>query len=123
MSILTDGGGHIGVNVLVAHEKPLSYNLQIGIDAIQALGGVTITLARDGKLGEGKEACLALCIDELDFDASFDHNERIWTTRWKWTLNNAPTLLCNLVAECKIPNNIRGTANVDYEWLIPYPKE
>ena len=84
-------------------------------------GGVTITLAGDVKL-EGKEACVALCDDEPDFNASFDYNKWIWTTRWKETLNNAPTLLCSQIAEYKIPDNIRGeyegTASVDHEQLV-----
>ena len=66
MSILTNGGGHAKVNVLVAHERPLVYDPLIGID-----------MAGDVKLGGGKEACTALCVDEPDFDASFNHNERI----------------------------------------------
>ena len=96
MSILNDGGGHDEVNILVARERLLGYDLLIGIDMIQVLGGVTITPIGDVKLGGGKEACVALCIDEPDFNASFNHNERIWTTRWKWTLNKAPTKLQNI---------------------------
>ena len=42
VSILTSGGGHAIVNLLVAREKPLSYDLLIGIEVIQALGGITI---------------------------------------------------------------------------------
>ena len=123
MSILTNGGGHAEVNILVECERPLGYNLLIGIDGIQALGGVMITPAGDMKLGEGKEACAANCIGELDFDASFDHNER------KWTLDNAPTLLHNQVAEYKIANNIRGKYERELQmwitnsWLIPYLQE
>ena len=110
-------------------EKKKNFDLLIGIDVIRALGGVTITLAGDVKICGGKEACTAPCVDELDFDASFDHNERIWIARWKWTLNNVPTLLHNQVVEYKISNIIR----VEYErelqvwitngWLIRYPQE
>ena len=108
VSILTSGGSHAVVNVLVVPERPLSYNQLIRIDMIQALGGVMIMPVGDVKLGGEKEACAALCVDEPDFDASFNHNKRIWTTRWKWTLNDAPTLLRNQIAEYKIPDNIRG---------------
>ena len=73
--------GHAILNVLVAHERALGYNLLIGIDTIRVLGGVTIIPAGDVKLGGGKEACAALCVDEPDFDASFNHNELIWTAR------------------------------------------
>ena len=81
VSILKNGGGHAIVNVLVASERPLGYDLLIRIDAIQVLGGITITPA--GDLVGRKEVCVAICISEPDFDASFDHNERIWTARWK----------------------------------------
>ena len=87
VSVLTNGGSHAVVNVLVSRERPHGYNLLIGIDAIRTLGGITFTPPRDMKLGGGKEACAALCVDELDFNASLDHNERIWTAMWKWTLN------------------------------------
>lgn len=119
--------GYAEVNILVARERPLSYNLLIGIDAIRALGGVTITPARDVKLGGGKQACAALCVKEPDFKAAFDHTKRMWTAKWKWTLKDVPTLLRNKVAEYKIPDNIRGEyekeiANVDHERVVdPIP--
>ena len=75
LSILTNGSSHAAVNVLVTCERPFSYDLLIGIDAIQALGGVMITLAREMKLVRGKEVCADLCVNEPDFDASFNHNE------------------------------------------------
>ena len=107
VSLLTNGGGHAIVNI-VACERLLGYDLLIGIDAIRALGGITVTPAGDAKLGGGKEACAALCVNEPDFDASFDYNEKIWTARWKWTRKKASTLLCNQIAEYKTPDNIRG---------------
>ena len=107
VSILTNGGSHAVVNVLVSCERPLGYNILFGIDTIRALGGIMITQAGDVKFGGRKEACAALCVNELDFNASLDHNERIWTARWKWILNNTPTLLHNEIAEYKIPGNIR----------------
>ena len=100
VSILTNGGGHAIVNVSVSCERPLGYDILIRIDAIQTLGGITITPAGDVKLG-GKEACAALCVDEPHFDASFDHKEKIWTARSKWTLNHAPTLLRNQIAKLR----------------------
>ena len=113
----------------MAHERPLGYDLLIGIDVIRALGGITITPTRDVKLGWRKEACVVLCVDELDFNASLNYNERIWTARWKWTLKHAPTLLHNQIAEYKIPDNIRREYERELQvwitnsWLIPYPQE
>ena len=75
------------------------------------------------KLSGRKEACAALGVNELDFDAFFNHNERIWT------LNNAPTLLHNQIEGYKIPDNIRGEYERELQvwimngWVIPYPQE
>ena len=88
-----------------------------------------ITPARCVQLGIRKELFTALYIDESDFHASFDHNERVWTIRWKWAMNDSPVQLRNKVAEFKMLDEIR----VEYEqelqmwimngWLIPYPQE
>ena len=77
VSILTSGGGQAILNMLVARERPLNYDLLIGIDAIRVLGGIMIMPTREVKLGGEKEVCAALCVDEPDFDASFDHNKKI----------------------------------------------
>ena len=67
--------------------------------------------------------------EKKHFDASFDYDERIWTARWKWTLNTAPTLLRNQIAEYKIPDNIKGEYKRELQvwimnsWLIPYLQE
>ncbi|CAE1234877.1 unnamed protein product [Acanthosepion pharaonis] len=50
VSILTDGGNHAKVDVLVARQRPLGYDLLLSIDAIRALGGMIITPAGNGKV-------------------------------------------------------------------------
>ena len=51
----------------------------------------------------------------------------LWTTRWKWTLSNAQSLLHSQIAEYKIPDNIRGEyerelTSVDHEQFVdPIP--
>ncbi|CAE1282886.1 unnamed protein product [Acanthosepion pharaonis] len=50
VSILTDGGNHAKVDVLVARQRPLGYDLLLGIDAIRALGGMIITPAGNVEL-------------------------------------------------------------------------
>ncbi|CAE1327087.1 unnamed protein product [Acanthosepion pharaonis] len=45
VSVLTDGGSHAKVDVLVARQRPLGNDLLLGIDAIRALGGMMITPA------------------------------------------------------------------------------
>ncbi|CAE1328869.1 unnamed protein product [Acanthosepion pharaonis] len=81
VSILTDGGNHAKVDVLVARQRPLGYDLLLGIDAIRALGGMIITPAVNVELDKGRKVCAALCISEPDFDVSFNSDERVWTGR------------------------------------------
>ncbi|CAE1289280.1 unnamed protein product [Acanthosepion pharaonis] len=50
VSVLTDGGSHAKVDVLVARQRPLGYDLLLGIDAIRALGGMMITPAGNVEL-------------------------------------------------------------------------
>ena len=44
------------VDILVMQEKPLGYDLLLGIDAIRALGGVIITVAGGVILGRGERS-------------------------------------------------------------------
>ncbi|CAE1167129.1 ATPeF0C [Acanthosepion pharaonis] len=48
VSILTDGENHAKVDVLVASQRPLGYDLLLGINVIRALGGMIITPAGCG---------------------------------------------------------------------------
>ncbi|CAE1309081.1 unnamed protein product [Acanthosepion pharaonis] len=48
VSVLADGGNH--AKVLVARQRPLGYDLLLGIDAIRALGGMIITPAGNVEL-------------------------------------------------------------------------
>ena len=67
---------------------------------IIAAGGMT--------LGRGKEVCAAISIDDKDFYAMFDHKERPWTARWKWTMNKAPDQLCNTIPEYAVSTKNRA---------------
>ena len=87
------------LNILVVREKPLGYNLLIGIDAIWALGGIEVMTTRDVQLVRKCKSCEAIMIEELDFCATFNHKEKAWTARWKWTRNKAPNQLHNTIME------------------------
>lgn len=65
------------VGVLVVQEKPLGYNLLIGIDSIQSLDDTVLKPAGDMHLDGKKESCAAIRIDEYDFCATFDHKEKV----------------------------------------------
>ena len=47
VTITTEGGNSAKISVLVAHGKPLGYDLLLGIDAIRALGGVAVRPVMD----------------------------------------------------------------------------
>ena len=68
----------------------------IEIDAIQGVSGIEITPTVEVQFGRKHELCVAITIEELDFNATFNHKEKDWNARWKWTRNRAPDQLPNL---------------------------
>lgn len=63
VTIHTEQGNHAEVGILVMQEKALGYDLLIGIDAIQALGGAVITPPGDVQLNRKRESCAAISFD------------------------------------------------------------
>ena len=128
VTILTDGGVQAKVNVLVARGKPLGYDLLLGIDAIRALGGVTVSPGGNVEIGGGS-VCAALHINEPDFNVLFDSTKRVWTAKWKWAQTDSTVKLKNKIAEYKVPVDVREEYEKELElwitngWLIPYPQE
>ena len=96
VTICDEKGDTAEVDVLVMQEKPLDYDLLLGIDATRAFGGVMIMAAGGVTLGRGKEVCAAISIEEKDFYAILC-KKRAWTARWKWAMNEAPDQLCNTI--------------------------
>ena len=83
VSICTEEGNSAEFNVLVVHEKPIEYDLLIGIDAIQALGSIEITPTKEVQLGRKCESCAAIMIEEPNFYITLNHKEKAWSARWK----------------------------------------
>ena len=83
VTICNEKGDTAEVDVLVMQEKPLGYDLLLGIDAIRAFGSVMITVAGGVTLGREKEVCAAISFEEKDFYATFDNKEGAWTAKWK----------------------------------------
>ena len=80
MSILTEGGGDCAkVGELVVRDKPLGYDLLIGIVAIRELGSVVIRPTGEVQLGRKRKLCAAIMIEEQDFCTGL-------TTRKYWKL-------------------------------------
>lgn len=65
--------------MLIVQDKPLGFDLLIGIDTIQALGSVEIMPARNVLLGRGTEVCVAFYVEEPGFHVSFNNKKRTWT--------------------------------------------
>ena len=64
VTICLKKGDTAEVDVLVMQEKPLGYDLLLGIDTIRAFGGVMITVAGGVTHGRGKEVCADISIEE-----------------------------------------------------------
>ena len=67
ISILTEGGDCAKVDALVVCDKPLEYDLLIGIDAIHELDGIVIRPTGEVQLKRKHELCAAIMIEEQNF--------------------------------------------------------
>ena len=60
----------------MVHDKPLGYDLLIGIGTICKLGGVVIRPVREVQLRRKRKLCAAIMIEGPDFCAVFDLSKR-----------------------------------------------
>ena len=70
------GGDCAKVNTLVVCDKPLGYDLLIGIDAIYELGDIVIKPTREVQLSKKHKLCAGIMIEKQDFCAVFDHGKK-----------------------------------------------
>ena len=96
------------MDALVVCDKPLGYDLLIGIDALRELGDVVIRPTGKVLLGRKRELCAAIMIEKQDFWAVLDHEKEAWTAKWKRTGNKAPDQLHNTVAEYTVSDKSRA---------------
>ena len=128
ISVLTESGNYAKVDALVVRNKPLGYDLLIGIDDICALGGVEILPTGEVRFWRKRESCASITIEEQDFCAAFDQEKKAWTARWKWTKNEAPVQLHNTISEYTVSDERRAAYKIELQtwitngWLIPYPQ-
>ena len=136
------------VDVLVVDYRPLGFDFILGMNAISALGGVTVCSSHDvkfGPLGQMSPStgaspvhtsspvqpicCSAITVDEPDFTASFDAEENAWTVKWKWSNGHEPGVLKNKIPEYAVPDSARNEyENELEEWiengiLLPYDEQ
>ena len=127
VSISTDEGNSIKIDVLVVYGKPLGIDLLLGIDAIKVLGGIIVGPTGSVQLKHRRTTkCAAISINEPDFTATFDHHSRTWTASWKWSEDHAPKRLHNKVSEYPVVAEIRNEYMQELHtwigngWLVPY---
>ena len=108
ISILTEGSDCAKVDTLVMRDKPLGYDLLIGIDPIYELGGIVIRPTGEVQLRRKHELCAGIMIGEQYFCTAFDHKKKAWTARWKWTGHKGPDQLLNTTAVYAVFNKSRA---------------
>ena len=107
IEVRTSKGTSAKVDALVVEQKPLDFDMLLGYDAIQLLGGALITLGGDVQFQEGASVCAAVEIDQPDFSVKFNAEEKYWTASWKWTDDKEPPELKNNIAEYHVQKRVR----------------
>uniref|UniRef100_A0A5S6QHX4 Integrase catalytic domain-containing protein n=1 Tax=Trichuris muris TaxID=70415 RepID=A0A5S6QHX4_TRIMR len=128
------GASEVVVDVLVCDQRPLGFDLILGMQGIRLLGG--LLLDPDGRVRfnpPATEICAAmetgLHVEEKDFIVSYDSTTRSWTTAWKWASGDAPEVLHNRIAEYPPAASVRASYDEELEtwirngWLVPYDEQ
>ena len=141
----------VDLNALVVREKPLGFDLVLGMDGIEALGGVTLMSPCDVQFGSEVRCAVAsqvapeedevdrgvgfneeqkmTDVDEADFRAFYNEQDRIWTMTWKWAAGTTPEAIKGNIAEYRIPPECREEYEeelsqwVEKGWLKPYDEK
>lgn len=118
------------VKALVVSGKLWKFDLILGMDAIVALGGVSISSTGVQFTQSTKETCCtalpAVKSEGPGHTARFDKENNIWTCRWKWKGDREPGILKNSLSQYHVPVSALGEFNaeveswIDYGWLRPY---
>lgn len=128
------GGATVNIDVYVVSSKTLGFSFILGMNAIVALGGVTVRRGRDVAFGvESAPVCAAASatptIDERDFSVTHDTLSNVWVASWKWTEGAEPELLKNQVNEYSVSREVRTLYEdelrtwIQAGWLIPYDEQ
>ena len=118
----------VDIEALVVDKQLLGFNLLLGIDAIQELGGVYLTESGEAHFG-GLNRCAAISIIEPDFSVTYDCSNKEWTASWKWVNGHSSSDLSNSVQEYVVPCHARDAYENEIlqwqqnGWLLPYSEE
>lgn len=131
-----DGVEPVNIEALVMDRQLLLFDLILGINAIRAVGGATITPAGVVSFARRK-MCVAIRLNEPNFCAEFDQIQNCWTSKWKCS-GQMPELsplstsmcqkqpaLCNEILEYRISKHVRESHEIKLQswiqngWLLP----
>lgn len=124
-------GSRIELNCLVCSLLP-GFDLLLGMDAIQKMGGVTVT-------AEGKVRSFDVCgvskswpvdslhVSDKDFTADFSNGS--WCVSWRWIDQNTTPMLRNGVAQYRMDESVKEAFSEEVDrwiergWLKPFSGE
>ena len=121
------------INAVVVAKKPLGFAMILGMDGIEALGGVQVCSPTEVHFPQESAACAQetkgairshVVIEKEDFEVRFDEDERRWVMAWKWSEGEPPYCLKNSVGQYRITEEAKdeyreGGRALDTEWLAP----
>ncbi|KFD62362.1 hypothetical protein M514_25485 [Trichuris suis] len=127
-------GGRAKVDVVVTVRKPLGFDFILGMNAVMALGGVSISPRRHVRFGTEREEISAagvagIKLEEKDFALTFDPVARCWTTAWRWSDGRGPDVLRNKVKEYAPAAGAKTAYReelwnwIENGWLVPYDEK
>ena len=119
ISILLERSDSTKMDLLMVCDKPLGYDLLVGINATCELGLIVIRPTGEVQLRRKRELCTAIMIEGQYFCAVFDHKKKVWTVKWKWIRNKVPDQLHNTVEEYMVSNKSRAAYATELEtWIM-----
>ena len=139
-------GGRAVVEAFVVAKPLCGHMCILGLDAMEQLGGETIHPDRTVTFGaevrkEVVGSCIdmpavdecdvrggagGLAVDEPDFEAKYDPNQRHWTMKWKWDKETGPEVLRNRREQYRIPEDAKARYDEEVNdwikqgWLVEY---
>ena len=126
------------INAVVVAKKPLGFAMILGMDGIEALGGVQVCSPTEVHFPQESAACAQetkgairshLVIEKEDFEVRFDEDERRWVMAWKWSEGAPPYCLKNSVGQYRITEEAKDEYReevalwIQNGWLLEYDEQ
>ncbi|KFD56609.1 hypothetical protein M513_02285, partial [Trichuris suis] len=122
------------VDVIVSEQRPLGFDIVLGIHAIRRLGGMFLDRHGGVQLGPlHAPVCAAadegICVEGAEFVATYEPTLRSWKAAWKWANGRSPGTLDNTKEEYPPAAAARAAYEKELEtwihngWLVPYDEQ